>query len=87
MVIGLKYGSSIPENCTGKEKTYEIIREFINEYTSLHGSVTCTELLGYDLSDPKSYAEAQEKRVAAQKCPKLVEDAVLILEKIISEHP
>jgi len=86
MVIGLKYGSSIPENCAGKEKTYEIIREFINNYTALNGSVNCTELLGYDLSNPESYAEAQEKRVAAQKCPKLVEDAVLILEKIIEKH-
>jgi C_GCAxxG_C_C family probable redox protein len=87
MVIGLKYGKSTPENCAERERTYELVQEFVREYTALHGSVNCTELLGYDLSNPEAYAEAQEKRIAGQKCPKLVEDAVLVLEKIIIAHP
>ena len=87
LVIGLKYGKAIPENCAERDRTYELVQEFVREYTALHGSVNCTELLGYDLSNPEAYAEAQEKRVAAQKCPKLVEDAVLVLEKIIKAHP
>lgn len=87
MVIGLKYGKAVPENCAERERTYELVQEFVREYTALHGSVNCTDLLGYDLSNPEAYAEAQEKRIAGQKCPKLVEDAVLVLEKIIKAHP
>lgn len=87
MVIGLKYGTAVPETCAERERTYELVREFVREYTALHGSVNCTDLLGYDLSDPAAHAEAQEKRIAGQKCPKLVEDAVLVLEKIIKAHP
>jgi C_GCAxxG_C_C family probable redox protein len=87
MVIGLKYGKATPENCAERERTYELVREFVREYTALHGSVNCTDLLGYDLSDPAAHAEAQEKRIAGQKCPKYVEDAVQILEKIIKAHP
>jgi len=87
MVIGLKYGKAVPETCAEREKTYELVRMFIREYKALHGSVNCTDLLGYDLSDPVAHAEAQEKRIAGQKCPKLVDDAVLVLEKIIKAHP
>lgn len=87
MVIGLKYGKSVPETCAERERTYELVQDFIREYTALHGSVNCTDLLGYDLSDPVAHAEAQEKRIAGQKCPKYVEDAVLVLEKIIKAHP
>jgi C_GCAxxG_C_C family probable redox protein len=86
MVIGLKYGKATLETCAERERTYELVREFVREYTNLHGSVNCTDLLGYDLSDPVAHAEAQEKRIAGQKCPKLVEDAVLVLEKIIKAH-
>jgi len=87
MVIRLKYGKAVPETCAERERTYELVQEFVREYTALHGSVNCTELLGYDLSNPEAYAEAQEKRIAGQKCPKLVEDTVLVLEKIIKAHP
>jgi C_GCAxxG_C_C family probable redox protein len=85
MVIGLKYGKATPENCAEREKTYEIVREFYRDFEALHGSVNCTELLGYDLSNPADCAVAQQNHVAARKCPDYVRDAVVILEKIIDK--
>jgi hypothetical protein len=35
------------------------------------------------MRDPEQFREAQEKKVAAQKCPGLVRDAVIVLEKIL----
>jgi hypothetical protein len=66
MVIGLKYGKATLETCAERERTYELVREFVREYTNLHGSVNCTDLLGYDLSDPVAHAEAQENALQAK---------------------
>jgi C_GCAxxG_C_C family probable redox protein len=83
MVIGMKYGKTLPEDNAAREKTYALVQQFLWEYTRMHGSVNCTDLLGYDMRDPVQFREAQEKKVAAQKCPGLVADAVLVLEKIL----
>jgi C_GCAxxG_C_C family probable redox protein len=79
MAIGLRYGGT-PEK---KEATYEITSEFVEQFTRLHGSTNCTELIGYDLGKPDELAEAREKAIFAIKCVKYVEDAVKILEKLL----
>jgi C_GCAxxG_C_C family probable redox protein len=78
IAIGLKYGGG-PEM---KEATYKIANEFVERFTRLHGSINCTELIGYDLGNPEQLAEAREKAIFAVKCVKYVEDAVKILEEI-----
>jgi hypothetical protein len=65
------------------EKTRGLVREFILEFTARHGSVNCTELLGYNLSDPEEYEKARVSRLFVTKCPGLVGDAASILEKIL----
>ena len=51
MVIGLKHGRVSATDEQAKEKTYEIVREFVERFTSRNGSMVCRELLGYDLRD------------------------------------
>lgn len=84
MVIGMKYSMARPEDGAARERTYAIVQQFIREYTAKNGSVSCPGLLGYDMADPVQFKEAREKKVAAQKCPGLVEDAVIILERILN---
>ncbi len=83
LVIGLKYGKTKQGDDAATEKTRTLVREFIQEFVKRHGSVNCTELLGYNLSKPEEYAQAREERLFATKCPSLVGDAVEILEKIL----
>jgi len=83
MVIGLKYGKAERGDDAATEKTRALVREFIREFTANHGSVNCTELLGYNLSDPEEYETARESRLFVTKCPELVGDAVAILEEIL----
>jgi hypothetical protein len=45
--------------------------------------VSCTELLGYNLSNGNDYEKAREKKLFVTKCPELVRDAADILEKIV----
>jgi len=69
MVIGMKYGKITPEDNAAREKTYVLVQQFIQEFTKKNGSINCSDLPGYDMRDPVQFKEAQEKKVAALKCP------------------
>jgi C_GCAxxG_C_C family probable redox protein len=83
MVIGLKYGKTREGDDAATEKTRALVREFMQEFTERHGSVNCTELLGYNLSNPGEYEKAHDNKLFVTKCPELVGDATAILEKIL----
>jgi C_GCAxxG_C_C family probable redox protein len=83
MVIGLKHGKLRAEDDEAKEKTYEIVREFVKRFKSLHGSIMCKDLLGYDLDIPEEREEVEEKRIFDTRCPELVKSGVEILEKLL----
>lgn len=83
MVLGLAQkisGSNPRENV---EKTYGLINDFNRKFQKLHSSITCNELIGYDLSNPEALAEARNKSVFTTVCPKLVRDSVEILETML----
>ena len=84
MVIGLTQRREDIGNATAREKVYSLARRFLEEFSARNRSVNCTELVGYDLSDPEQFAEAREKKVFATRCSKLVKDAGEILERILS---
>jgi C_GCAxxG_C_C family probable redox protein len=81
LVIGLKYGKTKMGDDAATEKTRALVREFIQEFTERHGSVNCTELLGFDLSNPDEYERARKSGLFITKCPEFVRDAASILEK------
>jgi len=83
MVIGLRYGGIRPDDTAAKEKTYAVVAEFLWDFKTLHGSVACTDLLGYNLSDPKQFADAKTHQVAKELCPAFVRDAVKLVEKVV----
>jgi len=86
MVIGLKYGKCVEGDDAATEKTRGLTRQFITEFTRKNGSISCTELLGYNLSSPDEYAAASESGIFLEKCPALVRDAADILENILSNE-
>jgi C_GCAxxG_C_C family probable redox protein len=83
MVIGLKYGKTDVGDEAATEKTRALVRQFIREFTLKNGSVSCTDLLEHDLSDPEDYDAARDSGVFTSKCPALVRDAADILERIL----
>ena len=83
MVIGLKHGKVKAEDEEAKEKTYGIVREFVKRFKSLHGSIMCRDLLGYDLDIPEEREEAEEKQICETRCPEFVKSAVEILGKLL----
>lgn len=85
MVLGLKFG---PENAADKEaKTRASIKagEFIREYASRYGAVSCTGLLGYNIS----LTEEREKALANNAfagCRDIVRNAGKLLEEFLESE-
>lgn len=84
LVIGLKHGKSHPEDDESetKKKAYALVYEFADRFRARNGAILCRELLGCDISTPSGRAQAKEKGVFNDLCPKLVRDAVEILEQM-----
>jgi len=83
MVIGLRYGKTRVGDDAATDQTRLLVSEFLEEFTRRHGSVNCTELLGYNLGNASEYQNAREKKLFVTKCPELVRDATAILEDIL----
>lgn len=83
LVIGLKYGRIEAEDLEAREKTYEKVLEFIDRFKGVNGSTICKELLGYDMSTPEGFQQAEEAGLFETLCPKLIQSSMEILEKIL----
>jgi C_GCAxxG_C_C family probable redox protein len=64
-------------------KKSEMIREFRERFEKLHGTVSCTELLGVDISQMDGQEIALEQDLFRTKCHAFVTDAAEILEDLI----
>ncbi|MDP4092831.1 MAG: C-GCAxxG-C-C family protein [Bacillota bacterium] len=83
MLIGLKYGKTKKDDNEAKERTYALVKEFSRRFKEIHGTVRCTELLGYDLSSEEQLIAARDKGLFSSVCPKLVKDACEIVETLL----
>jgi hypothetical protein len=55
-------------------------------FEQTHDTVICSQLLGHDLGDPQGYRKAKESGLFTTACPKFVESAGLILERVLGEE-
>ena len=83
MVIGLKHGQADLADEEPRQKTHELVKEFIDRFTALHGSIECRELIGYDLSNDAEFEAARGDGLRQTKCSGLVYDAARILEDVL----
>ena len=83
MVIGLKHGQADVADEESRQETHRLVKEFIDKFTALHGSVECRELIGYDLSSSRELESARKSGVFQDKCPGFVYDAARILEDVL----
>lgn len=85
LVLGIARGTAVPGDREGKERCYALVREFIRRFTARHGSVNCTELVGFDLSGPRGLEAARAAGVFSERCTGYVADAAGIVEEILKE--
>lgn len=82
MVLGLKYGQDDNEDTYSKAINKLMVKDFASRFRKLNGSISCKELLEYDLSDENQLNAARQSGIFKTKCPKYVKDAVAILEEM-----
>lgn len=83
MVIGLKHGQVNLADVESRDKTYKLVKEFVDRFSALHGSIECRELIGYDLSNSSELKSARESGVFQNKCHGFVYDSARILEDVL----
>lgn len=86
MALGLKYGQSQCDDMESRLKTNEVTDEFLKQFKKQNGSYICNELLGCDISTNEGVSFALDNHLFTEFCPKMVESAVMITEKIIKEN-
>ncbi len=86
MAIGLAQRGITPEvNRFEKEKTYEVCRRFMRAFEERNGSMLCSELVGCNISTPEGLAAARREGLFQSRCPKLVRDAVEIVQGMLPD--
>ena len=85
MALGLKYGMCVDGDLDSKQRANSYTVRFLDEFARLNGSYICRELLGCDISTDEGKAYARANGLYATECPKMIESAVLIAEKLINE--
>lgn len=83
MAIGLNNGQCEVEDLASRKLTNDRTIEMLETFKQENGSYLCKDLLGYDISDPEALKIIREKELFTRFCPKMVESAARIAEKII----
>ena len=83
MVIGLKHAKVRPDDDDSRELSYALAQEFMDTFRDRNKSLLCRELLGVDVSTPEGIAVVREKNLFATVCPRFVQEAAEILEKLL----
>jgi C_GCAxxG_C_C family probable redox protein len=84
MALGMKYGKALNEPEEKKKLTYDKTALFFAEFEKLHGSSNCKFLLnGLDMNAPGDMEKIKSQNLFSTLCPKYVESAVQIAEKLV----
>lgn len=83
MVIGMVYGHSREGDQSQKEIMAVKTGEFKKLFGEKYSTCICRELLGHDISKPGEMEKVLEKGLMFDFCPRVVEDTIDILEKIL----
>lgn len=83
MVIGLKHAKMRTGDDDSRERCYALSQEFMDAFKEKHGSLLCRELLGVDVSTPGGMAVVRERNLFVTLCPRFVQEAGEMLERLL----
>ncbi len=83
MLIGLKYGKYLESDNESKDKTSELVNQYIESFKKEYGSIICKELLKYDLSKEEEKIMARDSGIFKELCPVLVKRSVELVEETL----
>jgi C_GCAxxG_C_C family probable redox protein len=83
MSLGMLTGRHSPEETV--DKTYEVVREFLEEFKRRFGSTNCEELLGCDLGTQEGQVKFQSEGLQ-ESCFGYTEEAARIVMRLIERR-
>jgi len=83
LVLGLAFGPTDPDDQDGKDRLRAITREFLRRYEERKGSITCTDILGHNLSLPGVAERVKVEGLSKEPCPEAVRAAGEILLELL----
>mgnify|MGYP001093620818 CR=1 FL=1 len=86
LAIGCRCGMRQLADKAAKESTAELVHSLGKRFASLHGALTCRDLLGCDLNTAEGQARVKELRLRESKCLPYVRDASRLLEELLGEQ-
>ena len=84
MVMGIHYCRKYNDNKERKETTYAAIQKFSKEFTVLHGTMNCMELINVDLKTADGHRLLKESNLSENVCEKCILDSIKITEEILN---
>lgn len=82
MALGLEINPSDKNSKITKNDIYELVKKFSEEFTKRNKSISCRQLLGYDMNTPEGQYEINRLNLYQNACEKYIKDAVEIVENL-----
>jgi hypothetical protein len=86
MILGLKVGTDQSSNPLEKEKAVEAAKLFKATFIKHFDSLSCKDLIGFNVKIPEEEQKAIESGIFKSKCPLLVEGSIDILDSILEQN-
>lgn len=86
MVLGSLYGQYDQSDAKSRQVANEVNDKMMKRFAEVCGSYLCNDLLKCDISQKEGVEYALENQLFTEFCPKMVANAVEILEQIIAEQ-
>lgn len=86
MVLGLLYGQYDKADPQSRETANQVNDLMMNKFAQVSGSYICNDLLGCDVRTEEGVKYCFDNNLFTEFCPKMVANAVDVLEEIINEY-
>lgn len=86
MVLGFLYGQYDKSDTASRNTANQVNDKMMNGFAEVCGSYICNDLLKCDISTKEGVEYALEHHLFTEFCPKMVANAVDVLEQIIKEQ-
>ncbi|MBR4733040.1 MAG: C_GCAxxG_C_C family protein [Lachnospiraceae bacterium] len=86
MVLGALYGQCDEADLESRGRSNKVNDEMMDGFAKKMGSCLCRDVLGCDVSTEEGVRHARENNLFKELCPKVVADAVDVLEEVIAAN-
>ena len=87
MLIGMKYGKTLPDDDKATPKCYEMSQKFFERFRAENdGKLTCKELLGHDTNTPEGLQYVLDHDLFSKLCPNYIRCGAEIAAELLREN-